>query len=82
VLISRLISDCVNVVCWCRYTNVSVGAADVEEGLGVSKPVFPHEVIKSYAVCYLLGKTCNLIQLYFADNRLSVPEYQLHRLIV
>jgi len=31
---------------WSRYTNVSVGMADVEEGLGVSKPVFPHEVTR------------------------------------
>jgi len=41
------------VVVFCfRYTNVSVGMADVEEGLGVSKPVFPHEVtIKLGCVC-------------------------------
>lgn len=29
---------------FCRYVNVSVGMAELEEGLGVSKPVFPHEV--------------------------------------
>jgi len=35
-----------------RYTNVSVGMADVEEGLGVSKPVFPHEVtIRLLCIC-------------------------------
>jgi len=34
-----------------RYTNVSVGMADVEEGLGVSKPVFPHEVTIKLCMC-------------------------------
>jgi hypothetical protein len=30
----------------CRYTDVSVGMADTEggPGLGVSRPIFPHEV--------------------------------------
>ena len=53
MLILRLMLDWISVVCWFRYTNVSVGAADVDEGLGVSKPVFPHEVTTFCAACWI-----------------------------
>ena len=50
-MIFRLIVDEIAVVFCFRYTNVSVGMADVEEGLGVSKPVFPHEVTTFKLLC-------------------------------
>ena len=31
----------------CRYNNITVGKPEVQEGMGITKPIAPHEVSRS-----------------------------------